>query len=106
MSLLSKAEFQATFKPDMRQLGPEARPPFDFWPYYESIPEEHFGGYGHRKAEVAAVYSDTAQTVIHILIEGDTENMFMILVLDPVKRDVTGHILLNASTGEVLGAKD
>jgi len=103
MPLLTAEQFQSTFVNPMTQLGPEAQPPFDFWPYFEKIPQEHFGEYHCPNRLVACVYSNADQTYLHLLIESKEENVFMVLILDLIKNEVFGHLMMNANTGEILG---
>ena len=90
----------------MTQLPPEAQPPFDFWPYFSEIPKEHFGGITCKNANVVGVHNNSAETYMHILVECDEENIFMVLILDLTLNKVHGHVLLNANTGEVFGIEN
>lgn len=103
LKLLTKDELELTVKEPMTQLPPDAKPPFDFWPYFADIPKEHFAGISCAEANVVSVYNNADKSYLHILIECDEENIFMVLILDLKINEVHGHVLLNTSTGEVFG---
>ena len=95
---LSDTDFEATFAPPMQQLGPEAQPPFDFWGYFDEIPEEDFGGYDCSAGDVSYVYRAASGHFEHVLVDSDDRDVFMVLVLDLNEGTVFGHYLLDLPT--------
>lgn len=53
---LTEGEFRATFTNPMKPLGSTARPLFDYWPYFDGIPEGDFGGVACATRRVVDVY--------------------------------------------------
>jgi len=92
---LTDTDFHATFTPPMEELGPEARPPFDFWEYFDEIPGEDFGAYDCSAGVVTFVYRDAAGRFEHVLVNSDDGDVFMVLVLDLKQCSVLGHYLLD-----------
>jgi hypothetical protein len=95
---LSEAEFSATFKPPMQRLPPEQVPPFDFWDYFDRIPEADFAGFDCSQGSVTYVYGDADGRFEHVLVNSDEPEVFMVLVLDPARNTVLGHHLLDLPT--------
>ena len=76
-------------------VGDDQAPPFDFWPYFDDIPEEHFGGYDFSAGQVTNAWINPRDSIEHVLIRCDTPNVFLVLILDLRAAAVTGHHLLN-----------
>jgi hypothetical protein len=101
---LSEAEFKATAGKPMRRLGPEAQPPVDFWPYFESIPPEDFEGHDCSAGSVTYVWEHPEGSFQHVLIDSEDKKVFMALVLNVRERQVLGHHLMDL--GRAAGQKD
>ena len=95
MPLLSEQQFKATFAEPMERLCNEVQPPFDFWPYFETIPAKDFRGLDCSDGAVDCVYRDTTGRYQHVLVNSDDENVFMVVVLDTSQGAVLGHRLLD-----------
>ena len=93
--LLSESDFSATFSYPMHRVPLEAEPPFDFWNYFDSIPAEHFCGHDCSSAEVDYAYTSDCDSYQHVLVNSESKNVFMVLVLDLRDNSVFGHRLLN-----------
>jgi hypothetical protein len=94
MANLSENQYKATFGSSMRQLPPDAEPPFDFGSYFDSIPGVDFAGYECRGG-VTYVWEDSTCRFQHVLFNSQDKNVFMVVVLDLVGLKVVGHRLLN-----------
>ena len=92
---LSESEFQATFGSSMQRLSADEAPPFDFWPYFDSIPDEDFEGFDCSAGSVTYVYRDPDGRYEHVHVDSGDPNVFMVLVLDRRAKTMVGHRLLN-----------
>lgn len=79
----------------MNRLGPDAVPPFDFWPYVKAIPPSDYGDFDCSAGNVDCVYENSEETFSHVLINSNDRNAFMVIVLDLKVGGVHGHRLLN-----------
>jgi len=95
MKRLSKTEFKATFGNPMTRQREKAEPPFDFWPYVNSLPKEEFGKFDFSDGQVDYAYRDASGRYEHVLVNCEDKNVFLVLVLDLETRDVYGHRVLN-----------
>jgi hypothetical protein len=95
MGQLTESEFQVTFSAPMQRLGMDEGPPFDFWPYFESIPAADFDGVDCSAGAVTYVYRHPKGQYEHVLVDSDDRDVFMVLVLDRQAKRVVGHRLLN-----------
>ena len=94
MPALSVEQFRETQNGRMRQLPPEAEPPFDFHGYVDTIPESDLEGYGI-DGSVTHVYEDGQGRYQHVLYNTADANVFMVVVLDVARGQVHGHHLLH-----------
>jgi hypothetical protein len=88
----------------MSRAGPDEEPPFDFWPYFHTIPAADFCGYDRSAGEVFYVYRDPTGQFEHVLVNSTTKNVFMVVVLNRQTNAVHGHHLLNLN--EKYGLED
>lgn len=95
MRRLSKGEYDQTMSVPMQRIGTEDTPPFDFWDYFESIPQQDFQGFDCSAGEVDNAYNEATGRYQHILINSDEKNVFMVLILDLNAANVYGHMLLD-----------
>ena len=95
MALLTQAEYLATFGQSRLQIGEDQAPPFNFWPYFDQIPQPDFEGYDCSAGVIANGYRISPGGFEHILVNSENRNVFMVLVLDRDARVVLGHRLLN-----------
>lgn len=71
-------------------------PPFDFWPYFELIPESDLEGFSFSEGIVNHVWRTVDGRFEHVLVScEEDENIYLVLVLDNRECAVFGHILLN-----------
>jgi hypothetical protein len=95
MRLLSEAEYKATMEPEPVQIGPDDEPPFDFWPYFDDIPESHLGGHDFSEGVVTYAWHMPAGGLQHVLVNCERPNVFLVLILDLATETVLGHFLLD-----------
>ncbi|MFB9177081.1 hypothetical protein ACFFX1_02920 [Dactylosporangium sucinum] len=95
MRLLTEAEYRATMEPEPIQIGPEDEPPFDFWPYFDEVPEEDLGGHDFSEGSVTYAWHMPRGNRQHVLVNCETPNVFLVLVLDLSTESVLGHYLLD-----------
>jgi hypothetical protein len=95
MSMLSKEEFLAVFGRTRQRIPTDESPPFDFWPYFDSIPVEDFEGHDCSAGQVEYVWREEGDQYEHVLVNSKDRNVFMVLVLDRTANVVHGHRLLD-----------
>ncbi|GAA2864373.1 hypothetical protein Acy02nite_71660 [Actinoplanes cyaneus] len=95
MRRLSDEEFKATHVPEPEPVDLDMAPPFDFWEYFEAIPPEHFGGHDFSEGRVPHAWNMPGTALQHVLVECETPNVFLVLVLDVPGGSVAGHHLLD-----------
>jgi hypothetical protein len=78
-------------------VSPDGEPPFDFWPYFLSIPPADFAGFDFSERIVTHAWTMPQLAVQHVLVRCEDPNVFLALVLDLDARRVRGHRLLDLS---------
>lgn len=80
----------------MLRVGVDEEPPFDFWPYFEEIPEDDFEGFDCTEGLVDLAWRTGDGRFEHVLVSTrEDADIFMVIVLDRVSNSVVGHRLLN-----------
>ena len=95
MRLLTEAEYKATMEPEPVQIGPDDEPPFDFWPYFDQIPDADLGGHNFSEGAVTYAWHMPHANLQHVLVNCERPNVFLVLVLDLTARTVVGHYVLD-----------
>ena len=96
MNRLDETAFKATFREPMRRVGEDEEPPFDFWPYFEQIPEADFEGFDCTEGRVDLAWRTGDGRYEHVLVSTrEDADAYMVLVLDRDSSSVVGHRLLN-----------
>jgi hypothetical protein len=93
--LLSDSEYLALLPTDVEPRDEDAEPPFDFWPYVDAIPSEHFRGHDCSPGTVTYAFRHPRGRYEHVLVDSTDADVFMVLVLDLHERRVVGHLLLD-----------
>ncbi|GIF50855.1 hypothetical protein DFJ67_4187 [Asanoa ferruginea] len=93
--LLTEAEYKATMGSQPISLGLDEEPPFDFWPYCDSIAPEDLGDHDFSAGIVAYVFDMPGRGCQHVAVACETPNVFLVLVLDLNASSVLGHHLLD-----------
>ena len=81
--------------PDRERVALDEEPPFDFWAYVDAIPEEDFAGHDFSAGGVSYAWNMRGTAYQHVLVECETPNVFLVLVLDVAAQSVAGHHLLD-----------
>jgi hypothetical protein len=92
---LTEVEYKATFGEPMRRVASNEGPAFDFWPYFEAIPEEDFEGFDCSAGRVSMVVEHPDRSYQHVLVDSEARDVFMVVVLDLGAKLVIGHRLLD-----------
>jgi WD40 repeat protein len=92
---LSEDEFRATFDAHAVAVGRDDEPLFDFWPYFDAIPNEDRDGHDFSEGSVTHAWTMPISNYQHVLVRCDTPNVFLVMVLDLPRRQVYGHHLLD-----------
>src|SRR3954463_12617137 len=95
VKLLSAREFLATFKAPMRRVAFDSPPPFEYRAYFDAIPPSDFKGHDCSEGTVNYVWKDATGRYRHVLVNSESKDIFMVLVLDLQDELVLGHRLLN-----------
>ncbi len=104
MNRFDSEDFRKTCFPSMESVESDDDPPFDFWPYFEQIPQEDFEGFDCTDGQVDWVWRTSDGAFEHVLINTkEDSDVFMALVLDRKKCEVFGHRILNLRAEYGLG---
>ena|SRR3569833_2029905 len=95
MGRLSEWQYRATMEPGAVRVSDGAEPPFDFWDYFDAIPEHDFEGHDFSAGEVAYAWRMPSGVHEHVLIRCGTPDIFLVLILDLPEHEVYGHHLLD-----------
>ena len=95
MPLLTAEQFRATQGEARQRVGPDESPPFDFWPYFETIPAADFAGHDCSGGVVENAWRVSPGAFEHVLVNSEDRNVFMVLVLDRESGVMYGHRLLD-----------
>jgi len=93
--LLTEEEFRATFATPMHEVAKDDAPPFDFWQYFDHIPETDFQGHNCPDGQVEHAWTDHSGRFQHVLVNSDDKNISMVLVLDLRTSSIHGHRILD-----------
>jgi hypothetical protein len=95
MRRLTEDEFKATAAPEKERVGLDEEPPFDFWAYFELIPPEDFGEHDFSEGRVSYAWNMRGTGYQHVLVQCETPDVYLVLVLDVPARSVVGHHVLD-----------
>ena len=93
--LLTQDEYQGTIGPNPARVASDEEPPFDFWPYFDSIAEDDFGGHDFSEGRISYAWQMPGGVYQHVLVDCETPDVFLVLVLDLPRSSVFGHHLLD-----------
>jgi len=96
MALLDEEKFLATCAKKMVLVSPDDIPPFSFWPYFDQIPKKDFQGYDCSECVVRWIWRGDDQQFEHVCVSAKEDaDVFMVIVLDLLKKKVAGHCLMD-----------
>ncbi len=75
----------------MQRVPVDAKPPCDFWNYFEKIPTSDFEGYDCSAGSVSYAWKDPSGRFQHVLIDSPDKDVFMVIVIDLEYLAVLGH---------------
>lgn len=79
----------------MARVSLDATPSFDFWCYFEAIPESDFEGHDCSEGRVENAWIDATGRFQQMLFNSSKPNVFMVIVLHIQSGTVHGHRLLD-----------
>ncbi|MFC6019700.1 hypothetical protein ACFP2T_26270 [Plantactinospora solaniradicis] len=95
MVQLTESQYRATMDPHPVRVDQDSPPPFDFWPYFDSIDDSDLDGHDFSAGVVTHAWTMPISNHQHVLISCETPNVFLVLVLDLRHDTVYGHHLLD-----------
>ena len=91
--LLTKDEFRECFTDPMRNMTAAPEAATDIWPYVDSLDPK---GLGFTEiGDVTSVYRDGKARYDQVLLQTDTANLFLVIIVDLSSKAVHGHHLLD-----------
>lgn len=93
--LLDVAEFEATLSEPMRDVAATATNVIDIWPYVAAIPVNELFGAKVVNGYVEHVYRNGNDTFDHVVVVTQTQNVFVVVVVDLTRDRILGHHLLD-----------
>lgn len=89
---LTEKEYLDTMSGGMKNITDTAEVLADIWAYAESFSVRMLlSEYGFEHRLVGSVYENAAGTFQHVVLFGDRENVFVVIVVDVANREVFGH---------------
>ena len=101
---LTESEFKATMADGAGRVSENDGPPFDFWPYFDSLPRSEWQGHDFSEGRVSDAYVMPSGRWEHVLVACQDTNVKLVLVLDRDLGEVEGHYLLDLA--QVYGLDD
>ena len=74
--LLTQDEYQGTIGPNPARVASDEEPPFDFWPYFDSIAEDDFGGHDFSEGRISYAWQMPGGVYQHVLVDCETPDVF------------------------------
>ena len=94
--LLTSDEFLACFAEPMQDMTAAPEAVADIWPYVDDLDPKSLGITWI--GDVVYVYRDEMARYDHMLIQTDTANVFLVIVVDLSRKDVFGHRVLDLNS--------
>ena len=93
---LDKQKYIQTMQSGMKNITETARHITDIWDYARELAENGLiSEYGYRRHLIEAVYVNNENTYQHILLFTDTENCYMVIVINVIRKTIEGHCLID-----------
>ena len=91
--LLTKDEFRECFTDPLRNMTAAPEAATDIWPYVDSLDPK---GLGFTEiGDVTSVYRDGKARYDQVLLQTDTANLFLVIIVDLSTKAVRGHHFLD-----------
>lgn len=93
---LTEKEYLDTMAGGMKNITDTAEMLADIWAYVESFSVRMLlSEYGFEHRLIEAVYENGTKTFQHVMLFGDRENVYVVIVVDVANREVFGHYYLD-----------
>ncbi|MBT9518714.1 MAG: hypothetical protein IV112_18675 [Methyloversatilis discipulorum] len=92
---LSESEFGATFIPPMNDVTNNAEEVIDLWGYAEPALRQEFPEVCSCDWNVKHIYESSNGAFQHVLIPTHKSNLYLVVVIDKLLRQVLGHHMLD-----------
>lgn len=92
---LNQENFQATFCPPMKDIVNEESDGIDIWVYVRQIPVKELKGHEIYYEFVEHVYRTGDNRFDHVLVVTKTLDVYLVVVIELVKKEIYGHIILD-----------
>lgn len=93
---LNDNEYKRTITAPMIDITDTAEPAVDIWPYVQLLTKEGVVlDYVYENRLVEIVYGSNENKFHHVLLPTDTENIFIVLIVDLQTQNIKGHFRLN-----------
>jgi len=93
---LTQAEYDATWHgPTMVEKTTTAQPVLDIWPYADAALKQVCPGECICPLNADHVYESQDGKFQHILIGTNTSNVYLVVVVNVLRREIEGHFLLD-----------
>lgn len=91
IKLLSRKEYLATMSGKMRDITETAEPLIDVWKFVGNLPDTvTLSEYGVQKRLVEAVYENEGGTYHHVLLFGEKNNSYVVIIIDVIRQSIFG----------------
>lgn len=95
-TLLTEKEFKLTFTANMNDVTRTAEPIVDIWPYVEQLTADKIvDQQTFDNALVEKVYRNQTNTFDQILLPTPDKNVFIVILVDLIKKNIKGHYRLD-----------
>ena len=99
---LNTEEYQGDFNEGMRNVTGLNNSGVDIWPYVQELVEEKIvSAEIAEKQQVEIVYQNDSNTLHHVLLPHDKENIFIVVLVNLQQQTIAGHYRLDLN--EVYG---
>lgn len=93
---LDKQKYIQTMQGGMKNVTDTAEQITDIWDYAHELARNGLiSQYGYSGHLIEAVYANSENTYQHVLLFTDTENCYMVIVIDVARKKIAGHHLLD-----------
>lgn len=93
---LTETQYLKTMGNPMKNITDDHNAVIDIWGYAGALLKHKLiSDYGYKNKLIEAVYSNADNTYQHVLLFTDTDNCFVVIIIDVLHRQIYGHYLLD-----------